>query len=165
MGKTNKEKELLLQESETELKLKNYLNKMNKVVGEEYALLTLSSNREISDSLNQFTSKFEDVESNDIAFILLKSALLSNEKNYWNEVTKDKTAFGELNDLVYLVNENLGFRKSLTRTFINQSDKSNKELYENLEDKTNTIRDLSTLNFYEIALKSRNLEKAFSRNR
>ena len=161
MGKNSKEKEILLQESNTELLLKAYFNKLNKIVGEDYAISTLSSDKDIKKSLYYYSSAFQNIESNDIAFILLKSILLSNDKNYYSDVIREKISLGELQDIMFLINENLGFRRSLTRTFIRQSDKADKELYDKLENKENIIRDLSTLNFYEEILKERKLEKPF----
>lgn len=161
MGKNTKMKEELLQESNVDLLLKDYLRKMKKIFGEEYAILTLTSDMNISSSLGYFTSKFDNIDENDISFALLKGSLLSNEKNYFNEVIKSKVELGELKDVLFLVNENLSFRKSLTRTFLNQSNKTNKELYNELDSKEQTIENLSTLNFYEIANKARILEKKF----
>ena len=161
MGKTTKMKEELLHDSNVDLLLKNYLRKMKQVFGEDYAILTLSSDINISNSLDYFTSKFDNIEDNDIAFSLLRSSILSNEKNYFNDVIKAKVELGELNDVLFLVKDNLSFRRSLTRTFINQSNKTNKELYNELDNKEKTIESLSTLNFYEIANKARILEKKF----
>lgn len=161
MGKNSKEKEILLKENENELLLKEYFYKFNNIAGEDYAISVLSSDKDIKTSLNYYTSSFPNIESNDIAFILLKSVILSNDKNYYSEVVKDKVSLGELNDIVYLINENLGFRRSLTRTFIRQSNKTNKELYNKLDNKENAIRDLSTINFYEEILKERKLEKPY----
>ena len=161
MGKNSKEKDFLLQESKNELLLKTYFNKLNEIVGEDYSSLTLTSDGDIKKSLSMFSSKFNDVENEEIVFILLKSAMLSNDDNYYNNVVKEKISLGDISTIVYLVEENLGFRRSLTKTFIKQSNKSNKELYDNVLEKENVLRDISTLNFYEENLKERKLEKPF----
>jgi len=161
MGKNSKERDFLLQDTKTEILLKEYFNKLNNIVGEDYAISALSSDNDIKTSLNYYSSYFPNVESNDIAFILLKSIVLSNDKNYYSNVIREKISLGELQDIVFLLNENLGFRRSLTRTFIRQSNKSDKELYNMLDNKENIIRDLSTLNFYEEILKERKLERPF----
>lgn len=161
MSKKFKEKDLLLKESENELLLKGYFYKLNKIVGEDYAISTLSSNNDIKTSLEFYTSHLDNIESDDIAFILLKSILLSNDNNYYSNVVKEKISLGELNDVVYLVNSNLGFRRSLTRTFIRQCDKSNKELFNSLDNKEKVIDELSVLSFYEGILKERKLEKPY----
>lgn len=161
MGKKSKEKEFLLQETYNEKLLKSYFIKLNNIVGEDYTISTLSSDKDIKTSLNYYSSSFQNIDNNDIVFVLLKSALLSNDKNYYNDVIKEKISVGELQDLVFLVNENLGFRRSLTRTFIRQSEKTNEELYDELDNKENALRDLSTLNFYEEILKERKLERPY----
>ena len=61
MAKSSKERDLLLQESQTETELKSYFSKMKQYVGEEYANLILSSDIDINTSLSLFSSKFKDV--------------------------------------------------------------------------------------------------------
>ena len=66
--------------------------------------------------------------------------------NYFINVIKSKLAFGEYQDILDLVNMNLAFRKGLTRTLMNQSNRTDKELYANLKNNDHVIEDLDNLN-------------------
>ena len=119
MSKNYNFKEEILKDSETEIQLKLYLSKLNMFLGEEIATSALSTRNDIVESLNLLTSKFEDKNSLEIAFILLRSAILSsNNNNYYIQVLKNKLAYGELQDMLDLVNTNVAFRKCLTKTII-----------------------------------------------
>lgn len=149
MGKNSIIKEELLKESDTEVLLKTFLYQINMFLGEEVAVSSLSLRNDMVESLNEYTSKFEGKENNEIAFLLIRSAILSNQDNYFNEVVKSKLAFGEYQDVLDLVNLNYAFRKSLTRNLMNQSKKTDKELFEKLDNKENVIKDLDNIKFYE----------------
>ena len=160
MSKNYNFKEEILKDSETEIQLKSYLSKLNMFLGEEIAVSALSTRNDIVESLNLLTSKFEDKNSLEIAFILLRSAILSsNNNNYYIQVLKNKLAYGELQDMLDLVNTNVAFRKCLTKTLICQSKKTDKELYYELDNKEHVIEDLDNLKFYEQVIKEK--EKSF----
>lgn len=149
MSKNYKFKERILEETKTEMLLKAFLTKMNMFMGEEIAVSTLALRSDMIDSLNEYTSKFENNSNNEIAFLLMRSVLLSNQNNYYIDVIKTKIAFGEYQDALDLINFNIAFRKSLTKNLINQSKKTDKELYEELQNKKHVIEDLDNIKFYE----------------
>lgn len=149
MGKKYNEKEKLLEETKTEILLKAFLLKMNMFMGEEFAASTLATNNDMVESLNEFTSKFENSSNNEIAFLLIRSAILSNKNSYFIEVIKQKIAFGEYQTVLDLVNFNYAFRKNLTKNLINQSKKTDKQLYEELKNKDHVFEDLDNIKFFE----------------
>ena len=149
MSKNYEFKERILEETKTEMLLKAFLAKMNMFMGEEIAVSTLALRSDMIDSLNEYTSKFENNSNNEIAFLLMRSVLLSNQNNYYIDVIKTKIAFGEYQDVLDLINFNIAFRKSLTKNLINQSKKTDKELYEELQNKKHVIEDLDNIKFYE----------------
>ena len=150
MGKKWELKEQILKESETEKELKEYLLKMNMFMGEDVANSLLSYSDDIVESLNMYTNKFASKKSREIAFILLRGAILSsNNNNYYIQVIKNKLSFGEFQDMLDLININNGFRKCLTRNLINEAKYTDRELYEKLENKEHVLEDLDNLRFYE----------------
>lgn len=149
MGKKYDIKENVLKESETEVLLKAFLLKINMFMGEEVAASTLTTQSDIIESLNEYTSKFKNSSNNEIAFLLIRSAILSNHNNYFIEVIKQKLAFGEYQDILDLINFNYAFRKNLTKVLINQSNRTDKELFNNLKNKNHVIEDLDNIKFYE----------------
>ena len=158
MGKMTKYKEQILKESELETSLKEYLNKMSKFMGEDFTSLILSADKDIVESLNIFTNAFKDSNSDEITFILLRGAVLSNSKDYHVQVIKSNVSNGDLQDSLFLVNENMGFRKSLTRNLMNNSNVTDRELFNTLNDKETALQDLDTLIFYEHVLKEKEKE-------
>ena len=159
MGKTYEFREQILKESEAEMHLKSFLSKINMFFGEEVAISSLSLNSDIVKSLNEMTTKFKDRKSLELAFILIRGAVLSNsKKNFYVEDIKARLAFGEFQDIVELVTTNIPYRKGLTRNLICQSKKTDKELYDRLENKNHIIEDLDNLRFYEYILNEKEKE-------
>ena len=165
MGKTTKLKEQLLSESENELLLKSFLYKMGIFMGEEYASCILAINYDLSESLKSFSDTFKeaDITSDEIAFILIKNSLLSGYNNYYSEEVKDRINLGEFQELLSLVKDNNGFKKSLTKTIINNGRQTDKDLFNNLDNKEQVIRQLDNLKFYEEVVKAKT-EEVKSRN-
>lgn len=165
MGKTTKLKEQLLSESENELLLKSFLYKMGIFMGEEYASCILAINYDLSESLKSFSDTFKeaDITSDEIAFILIKNSLLSGYNNYYSEEVKDRINMGEFQELLSLVKDNNGFKKSLTKTIINNGRQTDKDLFNNLDNKEQVIRQLDNLKFYEEVVKTKT-EEVKSRN-
>lgn len=150
MSKRDSLKEELLKESDTEIELKKFLPKINMFLGEDIAVSALSTRKDIVESLNILTNKFENKKSREIAFILLKYAVLSsNTKNYYVQDIKNLIAYGEFKIMLDLVNTNPAYRKGLTRNLIYQNNKTAKSLYNELENKEHVIEDLDNLRFYE----------------
>ena len=160
MGKNTKLKEELLTESENELLLKSFLRKMGTFMGEEYASCILAMNYDLAESLKSFSDTFREVDitSDEIAFILIKNSLLSGYNNYYSEEVKDRISMGELQELLNLVKDHNGYKKSLTKTIINNGRQSNKDLFNNLSNKEQVIRQLDDLRFYEEVIKAKNDE-------
>ena len=77
----------LLKENEEDIKLKRFLNKINKIFGEDYTTMMFASDYNISRSINLFTSKFENMSQYHIQSLLLQNALLSNNEYYTNIIT------------------------------------------------------------------------------
>lgn len=157
MKKESEFKKNILQESETEILLKSFLNKMNKFMGEECTVLMFTEEYDIVKSLSKYTSRFNGINNKEIEFILIRNAILSNINNYYINVIKEKMAFGEFHDIstiVELIEENLGFRRSLVKALMNQSNVTDEELYNNLSSNENVINELDTLRFFENNRKS-----------
>ena len=165
MGKNTKLKEELLTESENELLLKSFLRKMGTFMGEEYASCILAMNYDLAESLKSFSDTFReiDITSDEIVFILIKNSLLSRYNNYYSEEVKDRINMGEFQELLSLVKDNNGFKKSLTKTIINNGRQTNKDLFNNLDNKEQVIRQLDDLKFYEEVVKAKT-EEVKSRN-
>lgn len=150
MGKSYSFKQEVLKESDTEELLKDYLSKINMFLGEDVAVSSLSTNDDIIQSLNALTTRFENNKSMDIAFILLRGAVLSsNKKNFYVQDIKNLISYGEFQTMLDLIYTNPAYRKGLTRNLICQSKETDEELYNKLENKEHIIEDLDNLRFYE----------------
>ena len=68
-----------LEEKKEDTELKNYLAKICKIFGEDYATTILSSDYDIKRSINKFSSKFNDIDSIHIQSLLLQNAILSKK--------------------------------------------------------------------------------------
>ena len=155
MGKNYEYKEQLLKDSETEILLKKYLLKIDKFMGEEFAITTLCSDEDIIRSLKEYTFTFDGKNSQEIAFTLIRNALLSNNNSDLIVLIKEKIEFGELQDVLDMVSSGINCRRQLAKLFIHQADKTDKELYDRLENKEHVIEDLDNLKFYENILHER----------
>ena len=160
MSKNAKLKENLLIESDNEALLKTYLKKMGSFMGDEFASCILATDYDLAESLKSFSNTFKeiDITSDEIAFILIKNSLLSNYDNYYSEEVKDRISMGEFQELLYLVKNHNGYKKSLTKTIINNGKRTNKELFNKIKDKELVIKQLDDLKFYEEVVKNKNEE-------
>ena len=150
MERFEKIKMEVLKDSKEDIKLKNYFNRINNIVGEDYASLTLSANESIKKSLSNFTSDLEDIKEENIIFSLLKSAVLSNDKhNSSVAAAKYLIEKGSIEDLITAVNVNLSFRKALTKVFIKQSHRTYERIYELKNDNDNTLGELLSLYLFK----------------
>ena len=153
-GKENEFEELLVEE-EIDLRLKKYLSKIKKVFGEDYATLILSCDYDLKKSLDKFSSKFRGLDSLHIQFLLLQSALLSKDNPFKDAINKKM----EEDNYYFLFSNIIGniyFRKGLIRLYIDNCDKSNKELFDSLktdEEKEIIIKNITELKRYERFLK------------
>lgn len=140
----------LLKENEEDIKLKSFLNKINKIFGEDYTTMMFASDYNISRSINLFTSKFENMNQYHIQSLLLQNALLSNNEYYINFINK---YIQEENghELFPFIEHNMYIRKDLTRLFIKQANKTNIELLEtkNKEEMENIINNIQTIKHFE----------------
>ena len=139
----------LLEETETEILLKDYLKYVEKIFGEDYAISTLTCHYDMAKSINSFSSKFEKTTQSSIMYALLRSFILSNRNDYEKKIINNYIYAYDFEEIEKIIKQNIYFRKSLVRTFIVQSDKTNKELYSKSEDKSLVFEQLSLLRDYE----------------
>ena len=142
----------LVNESHEEILLKDFLKKIEHIFGEDYAILTLSSDIDFAKSINKYSKSFDNINNSTITFILLKSFVLSLEKDNFLDLDKEINEFilrENIKDLKELVQKNFAFRKYLIRILINQSDKRNIDLYKKHNDKSLIFEELEILNTYE----------------
>lgn len=152
-----------LKERLIDIRLKEYFNKMKTVVGYEYTYLTLSTDESIKKSLMTFSKHFDKFDENTIALALLRSSVLSNEKNPTNDIVREYIAEDRLEDLVTAVHCNFAFRKSLTKIYMNHSKETNEETYSKGNDNNNKIGDLLSLIYFEQYLKREKANKKGSK--
>ena len=144
----------LLKNSYEESLLKKYLIKMEKIVGEDYTVITLSSLQDIKESLMIFTSKFNKAESIGLASALIKSYILSQtEENVYTQIIDKYLENDRINELISTVNNNYGIRKTLTRIMIRQAKIPNRKLFNEKKNKKEIIKGLISLQDYEKIMK------------
>ena len=68
----NDEIERIIGETSEERLLKKYISKMNKIFGEDYTTMILSSDYDINKSISKFTSKLTFLNNHSLQYILLK---------------------------------------------------------------------------------------------
>lgn len=159
MNKFMEIKNAVLKESETDNKLKNYFKKMINLVGEEYTLVSLSQYEGLKDSVSRFSFDFEDTSDDDLAFSLLKGAILSNGENNCINLVREFIKNGELEDLLFISKTNLGFRRELTRAFMQTCYESFQEAYSKRDSEKNQIGDLLSLKYFEESLNKKKEQK------
>lgn len=140
----------LVSESDDELVLKNFLKKIEHIFGEDFALETLSSNIDLAKSINQYSKAFDSINNTSIVFILLKSFVLSLDKdNYLDNDINNYILKENIEELKELIKNNLMYRKHLVRKLIRQSNIKNMDLYKKQNDKSLVYEELEILNVYE----------------
>ncbi len=159
MTKQEEMKKEILSDSEVDKKLKKYFQNMIKFAGEDYALISLSSEESVKDSIATFTSKFDDVSDVEILCSLIKGAILSSERLKSNLVVRKFITAGNLEDLVILADENLGFRRALTKTFMKQCYNSNEETFNKKKKEGNALGNLITMEYFEEELKRNKVKR------
>ena len=143
----------IIKDNETDLMLKDYLKKMTDFVGEEYTIISITQEENIKDSVSRFTSKFDSSTNNELAVAFVKSSILAPKKeNRASIITKTLLKERKYADLIFLVNYNLGYRRELTKDFIEQSDSTYEELFSKIENKEEIMKQLVGLKAYETAL-------------
>ncbi len=147
---SEEEIKLILKESNEDIKLKKYLDKIKKIFGDDYAVLILSCDYDIVKSINKFTSKISNINSTHIQFLLLQAALLSNN-NYYKRLIEEKIEESDYEGLFPFISSNILFRKELVRLFIEQSDKNNYDIFnkKEFEEKDKIINNIKELKTYE----------------
>ena len=132
MKYNNDEIEGIIKETSEEILLKKYLFKMNNIFGEDYTTMILSSDYDIKKSISMFSSKLNCIDNHSIQYILLKHSLLSND-DLFNQIVKNLKEENYKN-ILYLVQNNLCYRKILTRRLINNSNRQNMDIFNSIED-------------------------------
>ena len=146
-----------LKELKIERELKQYFKYIDSVFGDDYASLLLSLDPSLKNSLQIRTDKFGYTNDEDIIISLLKSSILSKDKNsYINILVKNYIENGDLEDIMELVKSNYSIRKMLTRNFVTESYGSNWEHYSKIDDDDNTLGNLLTLNYFHSSIHSNN---------
>ena len=129
----------LLKNTYEESLLKKYLIKMEKVVGEDYTVMSISSSKDIKESLGIFSSQFKKVENTGLSCALIKSYILSQTKeNIYTQIVDKYLATNRISELINSVNNNYGIRKALTRIMIKQASIPNEMLFY----KNNNIKEI-----------------------
>lgn len=159
MTKQEEMKKEILSDSELDVRLKKYFQYMIKVVGEDYALISLSSEESIKDSIASFTSSFDDVSDVEILCSLIRGAILSSERLKSNLVVRKYITDGNIEDLIILADQNLGFRRALTKTFMKQCYESNEKTFSKKKKEGNALGNLITIKYYEEDLKRNKVKR------
>ena len=140
--------ERILIESEEDLELKN---KINKIFGEDYASLIFNSNINIEKSINLFTSKFYNINSIHIQSLLFQSAIIS-KNNKLHTIFNKRLNHDECFMLFQRIKNDMYLRKILTREFIKDSNKTNIDLYNSINndgEKERIIHNINVIKQYE----------------
>lgn len=145
----NDEIERIIGETSEERLLKKYISKMNKIFGEDYTTMILSSDYDINKSISKFTSKLTFINNHSLQYILLKQSLLSNSSllNPFMEQLQEV----DFKEYLFRVDKDLCFRKGLTRNLINNSSKENIDIFNSIEedkDKEMVIENITSLRDY-----------------
>lgn len=148
------EKSEILRENEVDIKLKDYFKKLIDMVGYDYALVSLSTEDDIKDSISSFSSQFDEVTNMELTISLLRSNIISGDSN--NEFVKRLLASQNFEDLIFLVNHNFGIRRAMTREFMNHCYESNESTYEKRNNKKNALRQLENLKLFEQKINKEN---------
>ena len=146
----------VLEESEDDKQLKSYLSRINRVFGEDYATVVLSSDISLRKSLSLFSSKFDNIPSIHIQSLLLQNALLSNNEYYINFIKKLLNE-DKYQDLFPSASINMQMRKDLIRLFVRQSERTNLKLYNAKDDskKEETINNIVKIKEFERFIRTR----------
>ena len=146
----------VLEESEDDKQLKSYLSRINRVFGEDYATVVLSSDISLRKSLSLFSSKFDNIPSVHIQSLLLQNALLSNNEYYINFIKKLLNE-DKYQDLFPSASINMQMRKDLIRLFVRQSERTNLKLYNAKDDskKDETIDNIVKIKEFERFIRTR----------
>ncbi len=139
----------VLKEEQLDKKLKYYFRKLLSVVGEEYAIVTLSTEETVKDSITSFSKDFDDEYDIDIKLALIKASLISNNYNsYGNDLVRKLVQDNKIDDLLEYIDINYNLRRSLTKNFIDQCYDTNLQTYEKRTGENSTISDLLLLSKY-----------------
>lgn len=144
-----------LNESDIENKLKDFFVKVINFAGEDYAYLTLTTEEGVKDSITKFSKHFDDCSDIDITLALIKGALLSNLESESINLVRELVRTRQINDLIYLSDTNLGFRRQLTANYMAQCELSNSELYRRSKNKQSVRSDLLTLGRFQEELQTK----------
>ena len=145
----NDEIERIIRETSEEQLLKKYISKMNKIFGEDYTTMILSSDYDISKSISRFTSKLTFLNNHSLQYILLKQSLLSNS-SLLNPFT-EKLEEMDFKEYLFRVDKDLCFRKGLTRNLISNSSRHNMDIFNSIDndkDKETVIENITSLRDY-----------------
>ena len=153
----------ILEDSEIDIKLKNYFDKMINFVGEDYTCESLNVSESIQQSIATFSDNFDDVNDNDIIFSLLKSAILSNNNSYSVYCVKQLVSENKIDELLTLANEDFHFRRELVRNSMNQCLSSNLSLFNRLLNSDEAYVRLYNLLEYQNSLKDKEKEYKLKR--
>ena len=149
MKNFNKIKYELLKEEQLDKKLKYYFRKLISVVGEEYAIVTLSTEDTVKESITSFSKDFDDEYDIDIKLALIKAALISNNYNsYSNNIVRQLVQEDKIDDLLEYIDIDYNLRRCLTKNFIDQCYDTNLQTYEKRTGENTTIGDLLKLSNY-----------------
>ena len=141
----------IVKENETELKLKEYFKKLIDLAGYDYALVTLSTEDSIKDSITSFSNRFDNCTDLELTMALLKAGILEGQQK--DKIVKSLIEDQHYEDLAFLVNYNFGIRRALTRDFMNHCYESNESTYEKKDNKEEILARLATLKTFEETIK------------
>jgi hypothetical protein len=151
MKNFNKIKYEVLREELLDKKLKYYFRKIISIVGEEYAIVTLSTEETVKESITSFSRDFDDENDVDIKIALIKASLISNNyDSFSNSLVRKFVQENNINDLLEYIDTNYNLRRCLTKNYIEQCYETNLQTYEKRTGENTAISDLLILNqFYD----------------
>ena len=137
---------VIISESKKEEDFKEYINKINNVFGEDYALVVLTSNENIERSLGFFTSK-NNLNSINIESILFQSAILS-QKNKFHSLFTERTDRDFWFEYFLKIESDMSFKKGLIKELLRDNNTSNMKLFNKL--KTRDEREIALYNMFQL---------------
>lgn len=116
------EKDEIIRDTPLEIKLKEYVKRMNNIGGKEYTKDTFLSRDTIKSSLMTFSSIFGDDDKLDIDLAIIKASIISIDYNLLENI--------------------------LVKNFMSQAYATNLQTFESMSNKLKCISDLSILKAY-----------------
>ena len=92
----NRIKEELLNDSNLDIKLKEYVKRMNTIGTREYTKDTFLTKDTIKNSLMSFSNIFDDDDKLDIDLAIIKAAIISNDYNSLENILVKKLVHANL---------------------------------------------------------------------